>query len=249
MSNLSNAEMARNQLITIGNTNGKETVNARELHEFLENKRQFSDWVKQRIEQYGFLENIDYVLISQNCETRTGGTVRKEYYISLDMAKELSMVENNEKGKQARQYFIECERRVKKPLSLEEMTLLVVEGQKKKIEQLECKIEADKPKVDFYETVADSKDTISMSEVAKVLGLSKGNVTLFRILREHGILQQNNEPYQEYVTRGYFKLIEQTYLQGEEIKVRMKTVVFQKGVNYIRSFIEKRYPDLLKKGA
>lgn len=87
-----------------------ETVNARELHEFLEVGRDFTNWIKGRIEQYGFSEGQDFTPILAESEI---GRPRTEYYISLDMAKELSMVERNDKGKQARQYFIECERRVK----------------------------------------------------------------------------------------------------------------------------------------
>ncbi|WP_238149141.1 antA/AntB antirepressor family protein [Arsenophonus endosymbiont of Aleurodicus floccissimus] len=70
---------------------------------------------KKRISDYGFVENIDYVVFHNSVENPFGGRPAKEYYISLDMAKELSMVERNEKGKQARQYFIECERRILQP--------------------------------------------------------------------------------------------------------------------------------------
>jgi len=97
------------------------TCNARDLHEFLESKAQFADWIKDRIEQYGFEEGKDYVTIaSENSEAKRGGHNRKDYHLSLDMAKELSMVERTEKGKQARQYFIECERQAKegKPLKV-----------------------------------------------------------------------------------------------------------------------------------
>lgn len=92
-----------------------QAVNARELHAFLKNKRQFSDWIKQRISEYDFVENQDFVITSQICETmtKTGKrrvTTKNEYHITLDMAKELSMVERNEQGKMARRYFIECER-------------------------------------------------------------------------------------------------------------------------------------------
>ncbi|AKG08409.1 repressor [Moraxella bovoculi] len=87
-----------------------QAVNARELHEFLQNKRQFSDWIKQRISEYDFVENQDFVSFSQNCEKPKGGRPTTEYAITLDMAKELSMVERNEQGKMARRYFIECER-------------------------------------------------------------------------------------------------------------------------------------------
>lgn len=87
-----------------------DTVNARELHEFLESKQRFSDWIKNRIDQYGFIDGQDFIIILGKS---SGGRPSTEYYITLDMAKELSMVERNEKGKQARQYFIECERKVK----------------------------------------------------------------------------------------------------------------------------------------
>lgn len=87
-----------------------QAVNARELHAFLQNKRQFSDWIKQRIAEYDFIENQDFVSFSQNCEKPKGGRPTTEYAITLDMAKELSMVERNEQGKMARRYFIECER-------------------------------------------------------------------------------------------------------------------------------------------
>ena len=87
-----------------------DTVNARELHEFLESKQRFSDWIKNRIDQYGFIDGQDFITILGKS---SGGRPSTEYHITLDMAKELSMVERNEKGKQARQYFIECERKVK----------------------------------------------------------------------------------------------------------------------------------------
>jgi phage anti-repressor protein len=101
-----------NQLIPIYENNQKQhLVNARELHEFIESKRQFADWIKDRIEKYGFVENTDYTLVSQNYETSTGGTVRKDYILKIDTAKEIAMVENNDKGKQIRRYFIELENR------------------------------------------------------------------------------------------------------------------------------------------
>ncbi|WP_162505820.1 antA/AntB antirepressor family protein [Candidatus Arsenophonus triatominarum] len=86
-----------------------QTVNARDLHAFLEIKSRFNDWIKNRIREYNFIENLDFITLTKNL---VGGGSRVDYHISLDMAKELSMVERNEKGKQARQYFIECERRI-----------------------------------------------------------------------------------------------------------------------------------------
>ena len=119
-----------NELIKIekSNVGGDliETVNARELHQFLEVGRDFSTWIKRRIEQYGFIGDVDYVVfpalgegvsdspIRGDQSSGRGGDRRSiEYHISLDMAKELAMVENNDQGRKARRYFIECERRLK----------------------------------------------------------------------------------------------------------------------------------------
>lgn len=99
------------QLINISTENGNPVVSARELHQFLEVGRDFSNWIKNRIEEYGFIENQDYTLLTNFGEQNgRGGHNRKEYAITLDMAKELSMVEKNEKGRKARQYFIRIEK-------------------------------------------------------------------------------------------------------------------------------------------
>lgn len=85
--------------------------NARSLHAFLESKQQYSHWIKDRIADYGFQQNEDYLIVTE----RTNGRPRKEYHITLDMGKELGMVERNERGRQIRKYFIECERRATQP--------------------------------------------------------------------------------------------------------------------------------------
>ena len=87
-----------------------------------------------------------------------------------------------------------------------------------------------KPKVDFYDSVADSKDAMSMAEVAKVLG-GIGRNKLFKFLRDHKVLQANNLPYQRYVDSGYFRVLEQKF--GEPAHITTKTLVYQRGVEYI----------------
>jgi phage anti-repressor protein len=92
------------------------TVNARELHAFLEVGKDFSNWIKDRVEKYEFVENQDFTTALQNGSAvgnRGGGSNRIDYHISLDMAKELAMVERNERGRAARKYFIECERQLR----------------------------------------------------------------------------------------------------------------------------------------
>ena len=86
--------------------NAVETVNARELHTFLESKQDFSTWIKNRIEKYEFVENADYLLHKFMEQTPSGAKHKTDYYVSVGMAKELAMVENNDKGKQARKYFM-----------------------------------------------------------------------------------------------------------------------------------------------
>lgn len=98
------------EIIKITEHNGKRAVNARELHQFLESKYQFANWIQERITKYGFVENQDYEVFKENLKNSNGGRPQIEYALSVDMAKELSMVENNEKGRLARKYFIECEK-------------------------------------------------------------------------------------------------------------------------------------------
>lgn len=97
-------------LIPITENNGKRAVSARDLHAFLESKKDFSSWIKDRIEKYDFVENVDYVVFTKFGENPKGGRPQVEYALTVEAAKELSMVEGNEKGKMARRYFIACEK-------------------------------------------------------------------------------------------------------------------------------------------
>jgi anti-repressor protein len=90
-------------------------VDARLLHTFIESKQQFSDWIKKRIKTYEFIQGVDFIVINNFMKDETAfGGKRKviDYHLTLDMSKELSMLENNQKGKEARRYFIECEKRL-----------------------------------------------------------------------------------------------------------------------------------------
>ncbi|RNI82626.1 antA/AntB antirepressor family protein [Escherichia coli] len=110
------------QLIPVFNgTIANETtllVNARDLHTFLGVGKRFASWITERIAEYGFVENQDYILVSPNREIKGRGGDRrsKDYHLTLDTAKELAMVERNEKGRQIRRYFIECEKKFRQSL-------------------------------------------------------------------------------------------------------------------------------------
>ena len=98
----------------VGET-AKPTINARDLHAWLESKQDFSTWIKNRVQQYRFEENVDFVRLHKKMEANNASMI--EYHITFDMAKELSMVERNDKGREARRYFIACEQRLIRHLS------------------------------------------------------------------------------------------------------------------------------------
>ena len=104
----------RCEVIKIEEYDGKQAVNARELHQKLGSKQDFSTWVKSRIEKYGFVENQDFEVFHKIMENSNGGRSRIEYALSLDMAKELCMVENNDAGRRIRKYFIDMENEARK---------------------------------------------------------------------------------------------------------------------------------------
>jgi phage antirepressor YoqD-like protein len=104
-----------------------------------------------------------------------------------------------------------------------------------KNEEQEQKLLEQKPKVEFFDDVTGSNDTIDMKEAAKILSIKGiGRNKLFEILREKKILDRNNQPYQKYVDLGYFRIIESKWQCGSDIKITLKTVVFQKGLDFIR---------------
>ena len=113
---------------------------------------------------------------------------------------------------------------------------------KQLVEALKVKdgeIDMLKPKGDFYDCVTESGKLIDMSDTAKIIGISGwGRNNIFKLLRDHRILKQNNVPYQEYVDRGYFKLIERLRIRNGEYEPYSITFVFQKGLDYIRKLIE-----------
>lgn len=161
-----------------------QTVNARDLHAFLAVGKDFSTWIKDRINQYGFVEGRDFIEVlpgtgenfaPQNGGAKRGGHNAREYHISLDMAKELSMVERNEKGKQARQYFIEMERRAKSgPVALltgpQLMAAALIEADATMRAQA-VQIEEMKEDVAALDRIAKADGSLNVTEAAKNLGV------------------------------------------------------------------------------
>lgn len=225
-------------LITITEQNGSQVVSARELHRFLEVKTDFKDWMPRMLE-YGFEEEIDF---SSFLSESTGGRPSKEYALTLDTAKEISMLQRTEKGKEARQYFIEAEKRLKSvvpELSRKQLALMVIE-QEERLETLQIENNRMKPRSEFVDKVFNTDALIDIGEVAKILNLPYGRNTLFSILREKGIFFKNkNEPFQQYVAKGYFE-VKEKFHEVSETKgfLTVKTFATQKGLGYIAKILE-----------
>ena len=146
------------------NEQGIETVNAREFHAFLEVKTRFNDWIANRISEFGFTENKDFVSLTENL---VSGGKQNVFHISIDMAKELSMLERNDKGKQARLYFIECERIAKAkqvPQSFAEALQLAANQAKQ--------LEAQAAKVNYFDKVCDTTGLVNATQVGQKFKMS-----------------------------------------------------------------------------
>jgi len=181
-----------NQLIKVSNQTigGAEinSVDARGLHEFLEVGKDFSTWLKARIEEYDFEEGKDFSPVQW--KTPNGGRPRTDYVISLDMAKELSMVERNEKGKQARQYFIECEK-IAKQKPMDPMAYLndpaamrgILLSYTEKVLALEEEKKVMSPKVEGFDRIANADDLNCITDTAKILQIRPKD--LFQLMNAH----------------------------------------------------------------
>ena len=181
------------------NGNAVETVSARELHEFLGSKQDFSTWIKNRIEKYEFVENQDYLLHKFMEQTPSGAKHKIDYFVSVGMAKELAMVENNEKGKQARKYFIECEQKLTMQYNQRYQVVGKAEDATRAALLLSQHLNIKGPALEtFLVTTVEriigvdipyrpliEQRTYSATEIGEILGISANKVG--RIANEHGL--------------------------------------------------------------
>lgn len=177
-----------------------------------------------------FIENVDYCTF----DTMSRGNVSKDFMINIEMAKHLCMLAKTEKAHEIREYFLECEKQLLKPkstLELLEMAVTEIKLKDKQIEEL-------KPKAEFFDAVADSKNAIEIGDVAKVIG-KIGRNKLFEFLRNEKMLNDRNVPFQKYVDMGLFRVVEQKFNKPDgSVNISIKTLVYQKGVEYINKKLE-----------
>lgn len=244
---------------TTQNEDGEIIVSGRELHEFLEVKTPYTQWF-ERMVGYGFVENSDFVLVLQKCETnnpKNPFTTIIDHALKLDMAKELSMLQRNEKGKQARQYFIEVEKYWNNPDMIIKRAHEILERKVARLAtqnlMLEQQVEEQKPKVLFADSVSASKTTILVGELAKLLkqnGVQIGQKRLFEWLREKGYLIKRkgtdyNMPTQYSMELCLFEIKETSVTHSDgHISVNKTPKVTGKGQLYfIEKFLSKKDGD------
>ena len=251
-------ENTAEKALSIITSDNSKFVDARELHQFLEIKSRFNDWITNQIRDFEFVKNKDFRSLTKNL---VNGGKTKEYQITLSMAKELSMLARNDKGKEARKYFIACETVAKAaipateyqiPQSFSEALQLAADIEKEveilRLENLKTSKELTEaqPKIVFTDSVTVSKDTILIGKLSKFLkqnGINIGRNRLFQYLRDEGYLIKGgsdyNDPTQKSMNMGIFVIEENVKYNNGVPNIFKTTKVTGKGqVYFINKFLK-----------
>lgn len=234
-----------NTLIELHEQNdGSVAVMGRELHEFLEIGTPYTKWF-DRMTEYGFEQNVDYGVTDIFVPNSKGGRqTQTDHILTIDMAKEISMIQRNEKGKQARQYFLQVEKAWNSPEMIMKRALQIAD---RKMIDMQMQIEADKPKVLFAESVSASHTSILVGDLAKIIkqnGYDIGAKRLFEWLRDNGFLIKRkgtdwNMPTQRSMDMELFEIKESTHSNPDgSVRINKTTKVTGKGqIYFINKFI------------
>lgn len=229
------------------------TVSARDLHEGLEIKTAFKDWFP-RMAEYGFETGKDFnMLKNERVQMEGNREVRREivdYQISVDMAKQICMIQRSEKGKRYREYFLDLEKAWNTPEQVMARALKIADQQIEDLKHnnrlLEQKIEADKPKTIFADAVSTSHTSILVGDLAKLIcqnGYQIGQKRLFEWLWENGYLvkggSSKNMPMQRYVELGLFEVKESNVQNPDgSVRITRTTKVTGKGqIYFVNKFV------------
>ena len=206
-----------NELLRIDYTNvDRPTVLGRDLHEALEVQTAYKDWFPRMCE-YGFEEGKDF---SSILSKSTGGRPQQNHQLTISMAKELCMLQRTQRGKECREYFIKVEEAWNKPEIVLSRALIMANNSLQELRSDNAQLLAEnavmKPKAEFADRVANADGLLSMSNFAKVIQdehINMGRNKLFEWLRNQGYLRGNNEPYQQYIKQGLFR-VREVYVNG-----------------------------------
>ena len=234
-------------LISIQYENNRPTVLGRELHEALEVKTPYDKWFP-RMSEYGFEEGLDF---STFLSESTGGRPALNHQLTIDMAKELCMIQRTDKGKECRRYFLEVEKRWNSPEAIMARALQFANQQLSEVRQHNQLLEGTvaiqrqqisemKPKASYYDVVLNCKDLISTSAIAKDYG--KSAIWLNRYLHEKGIQFKQGDIwllYQKHAEKGYSSTKTHSYLGSNgENHTKVHTYWTQKGRLFIYELLK-----------
>lgn len=194
------------------NENQEPVISGRALHSFLEVATPYDKWFPRMVE-YGFADGLDF---STFLSESTGGRPATDHAIRLDMAKEIAMIQRTEKGKQARQYFIQIEKDYNSPEKIMARALQIAEKELSNL-RLENKVQEQqiaelKPKASYYDLVLQCKDLLSMTEIAKDYGMSAKGMN--KLLHDLGVQYKQSGIwflYSKYQSNGYTQTKTQNY--------------------------------------
>ena len=231
-----------NELFNVTTNGDKLTLSARELHKELNIAGRFSRWFEQ-MSEYGFEENVDFTSV-QNCTVVNNGATRElqDYRITLDMAKEIAMLQRNEKGKEIRRKLIELEKAWNSP---EKVMARALDIAHKTIANLQIENEEMKPKAIFADAVATSDTSILIGDLAKLIkqnGTDIGQKRLFERMRNDGYLiktgTSKNMPTQKAMEKGLFEVKERVISNpdGSTRITRTTKVTGQGQIYFINKF-------------
>ena len=233
------------ELFNIQYNGDKPTILARDLHEFLEVGTEFARWI-QRMCEYGFSEHSDFEVIVKNDENSKGGRPATDYQLTIEMAKEICMIQRSEKGKQARQYFIELEKKWNDP---EQVMYRAMEYARKQLDQF--KLENSmlkqinnelKPKADYYDDILKNKGLVTTTAIAKDYGMSARAFNMK--LHELGVQYKQSHQwflYTKYQDKGYThsETVEIVLSDGRP-DVKMNTKWTQKGRVFLYELLKSK---------
>jgi len=236
-----------NELLKVNYDNDRITLSARELHKFLGVTERFGNWF-ERMNQYGFQESIDY--LGRKVFNTQAHQELQDYEITLDMAKEIAMIQRSDKGKEVRQYFLELERRWNSPEAVMNRALEYSRKQVKALmEEKQGLIKENnqlKPKALFADAVSASNESILIGQLAKLIrqnGYEIGQNRLFEWMRENEYLikkgERYNQPTQKSMDLGLFEVKERTITNPDgSTRITLTTKVTGKGqVYFINKFL------------
>ena len=249
-------------LITVNYDSGRPTVLGRDLHNALEVNSNYTTWFN-RMTEYGFTENIDFTTYFPNLESENqhGGQNKTDHQLSIEMAKEICMIQRSEKGKQCRQYFIELEKQWNSPEMVMKRALEIanqrVEEMRQQNKTLETTVAVQtqqiselQPKASYYDVILNCKDLVSTTEIAKDYG--KSAKWLNALLHDLGVQFKQSGIwllYQKYAECGYTSTRTHNYLDNSgNTHAKVHTYWTQKGRIFIYDLLKSRniFPNVEK---